>query len=286
MYFEIFSSQPVLALATSFALALLIGSFLNVVIHRLPVMMEREWQAQLGEYQAQPVAAAPYNLAVPRSSCPYCGHPIRWYENIPLLSYLIQRGRCSSCQSPISLRYPAVELITALLTAFVVHLYGLNEFSLALALLTWCLICLTAIDLDHQLLPDRLTLPLLWLGLLANAFGLVTSLHLAVFGAIAGYLALWSIYWLFKLLTGKEGMGYGDFKLLAALGAWAGVDQLPLIILLSSVVGALVGISLILLRRHEQQQPIPFGPYLAVAGWIAVIWGQDLTQHYLQLLRI
>ncbi|WP_027856143.1 prepilin peptidase [Marinobacterium jannaschii] len=284
MYFEFLLNNLWLAISLSTIFALLIGSFLNVVIHRIPVMMQREWQAQLDDTDAS--QQTPYNLIVPGSSCPHCQHSIRWYENIPLFSYLMQKGRCNGCKTSISIRYPIVELISALLVGFIVYTYGLNEISITLTLLTWALICLTAIDIDHQLLPDRITLPLLWLGLLANSYGLFTTLHLAVFGAVAGYLSLWSIFWLFKLVTGKEGMGYGDFKLLAALGAWAGIDQLPLIILLSSVVGAAIGIAMILFQRHDQQKPIPFGPYLAIAGWIAMIWGQDITQAYFRYIGL
>ncbi len=290
---DLLNAYPALAVSLAFIFALMIGSFLNVVIYRLPVMMEREWQEQFEEMQAEDSDAATgkqtadrFNLAVPASACPKCGHKIRWYENIPVVSYLLQRGKCSGCQTTISKRYPAVELITAALTAGIVSIYGLNMVSLSLAIFTWALICLTMIDYDTQLLPDNITLPLLWLGLLVNSFGMFTTLHYAVAGAMAGYLSLWSIYWLFKLLTGKEGMGYGDFKLLAALGAWAGIDQLPVIILCSSLVGAVVGISLIVFKQHEKQNPIPFGPYLAVAGWIALLWGQDITQYYLQLISV
>lgn len=290
---DLLNAYPALAVSLAFIFALMIGSFLNVVIYRLPVMMEQEWQEQFEEMQAEDSDAATgkqttdrFNLAVPASACPKCGHKIRWYENIPVVSYLLQRGKCSGCQTTISKRYPAVELITAALTAGIVSIYGLNMVSLSLAIFTWALICLTMIDYDTQLLPDNITLPLLWLGLLINSFGMFTTLHYAVAGAMAGYLSLWSIYWLFKLLTGKEGMGYGDFKLLAALGAWAGIDQLPVIILCSSLVGAVVGISLIVFKQHEKQNPIPFGPYLAVAGWIALLWGQDITQYYLQLISV
>jgi len=283
---ETLNSHPVYAIAVAFLFSLLIGSFLNVVIYRVPKMMELEWQAQLEEMQGKEPEQETFNLAVPHSSCPKCGHRIRWYENIPVLSYLMQRGRCNGCQTKISLRYPSVELFTAIVSAFVVYLYGLNTVSLAVVFFTWVLICLTLIDYDTQLLPDNITLPLLWLGLLINSFGAFTSLHMAVAGAMVGYLSLWSIYWVFKLLTGKEGMGYGDFKLLAALGAWAGVDQLPLIILFSSLVGAIFGIMMIVLKQHERQNPIPFGPYLAVAGWITLIWGQEITYQYLQFISV
>lgn len=283
---ETLNAHPVYAIAVAFLFSLLIGSFLNVVIYRVPKMMELEWQAQLEEMQGKEPEQETFHLAVPHSSCPKCGHRIRWYENIPVVSYLMQRGRCNGCQTKISLRYPAVELFTAVISAFVVYLYGLNTVSLAVVFFTWVLICLTLIDYDTQLLPDNITLPLLWLGLLINSFGTFTSLHMAVAGAMVGYLSLWSIYWVFKLLTGKEGMGYGDFKLLAALGAWAGVDQLPLIILFSSLVGAIFGIMMIVLKQHERQNPIPFGPYLAVAGWITLIWGQEITYQYLQFISV
>ncbi|MCP4598127.1 A24 family peptidase [Neptuniibacter sp.] len=272
--------DPAWAITCAFVFALCVGSFLNVVIHRLPIIMEREWNNADEDSEEDEV----YNLSTPASTCPKCGHRIRWYENIPVISYAWLRGKCSSCKTPISFRYPAIELLSAISAAYVISVFGLNEIGFAVALLTWGLICLIFIDIDHQLLPDRITLPLLWLGLLANSFGYFTSLESAVYGAMAGYLSLWSVYWGFKLLTGKEGMGYGDFKLLAALGAWVGISQIPLIILLSSVVGAVFGISMILFRKHEKQIPIPFGPYLAIAGWIALIWGDKITGAYLQFI--
>jgi leader peptidase (prepilin peptidase)/N-methyltransferase len=261
----------------------MVGSFLNVVIYRLPVMMEREWQAMSASEETAE-DAEPFNLAVPASRCPHCGHLIRWYENIPLLSYLALRGKCSDCGTRISARYPAIELLTGLVGAYIGWQFGLGMTGMALLLLSWTLIALTFIDIDHQLLPDRLTLPLLWLGLLLNSFSLFTTLEHAVYGAAAGYLVLWSVYWLFKLLTGKEGMGYGDFKLLAAIGAWGGFEVLPLTILLSSVVGVVLGVTLMALRRHQMANPLPFGPYLAIAGWIAILWGDQLNQWYLSLL--
>jgi leader peptidase (prepilin peptidase)/N-methyltransferase len=276
--------DPAWAVACAFIFSLCVGSFLNVVIHRLPIMMEKEW---LTEHQDEnDTSLEIYNLSSPDSTCPKCGHKIRWYENIPVLSYLYLKAKCSSCGLHIPFRYPAIELLTAITGASVVYIYGLNEVSLGLTLLSWALICLIFIDIDHQLLPDRITLPLLWVGLFANSFGLFTSLESAVYGAIAGYLSLWSVYWAFKLLTGKEGMGYGDFKLLAALGAWAGLSQIPLIILLSSVVGAVLGILMIVTKKQEQQTPIPFGPYLAIAGWIAIIWGDNIMGTYLQFIGI
>lgn len=280
------NASPALTVGVAFVFALMIGSFLNVVIYRVPKMMELEWQAQVDEIQGKEPEEIRFNLAVPASSCPKCGHKIRWFENLPVISYLLQKGKCNGCAAPISMRYPGVELFTAVISAFIASMYGLNEIGLAVMFFTWVLICLTLIDYDTQLLPDNMTLPLLWLGLLVNSFGMFTSLHMAVAGAMLGYLSLWSIYWLFKLLTGKEGMGYGDFKLLAALGAWAGADHLPVIILFSSLVGAIFGIMMIVLKRHERQNPIPFGPYLAVAGWITLIWGQDIIHNYLQLISV
>lgn len=267
-------------------LGLCVGSFLNVVIHRLPKMMEQEWQAQCAELRGEPQSeTAPLSLARPRSRCPHCGHGITAMENIPLISYLlILKGKCSGCGQRISPRYPLVELLTGLLSAYVAWHFGPTLQAAAALLLIWALIALAVIDLDTQLLPDSITLPLLWLGLLVNLGSGFVDLASAVLGAMTGYLALWSVYWLFKLATGKEGMGYGDFKLLAALGAWLGWQMLPAIILLSSVVGAIVGIALIVAARHGRNVPIPFGPYLAAAGAIALFWGDTLTQRYLGLL--
>lgn len=269
-----------LALATAF-LGLCIGSFLNVVIHRLPRMMEQDWRLQCAELSgSEPNSTEPLNLATPPSRCPACGHRIGPLENIPVISYLILRGKCSSCGTGISPRYPLVEVFTGLISAYLAWRFGWTWQVIGALCLTWALIALTFIDFDTQLLPDAITLPLLWLGLLFNLFGTFTDLQSAVIGAMAGYLALWSVYWLFKLATGKEGMGYGDFKLLAALGAWLGWQMLPAIILLSSLVGAIVGIALIVLARHGRNVPIPFGPYLAAAGVIALLWGKQLTQAY------
>jgi leader peptidase (prepilin peptidase)/N-methyltransferase len=288
MYFEFLADAPLIAIVFSFVVALLVGSFLNVVIYRLPLMMEREWQAMAASTDTdQPDADNPrFNLATPASRCPHCQHRIRWYETIPLISYLALLGKCSACSAPISIRYPLVELLTALISSYVIWHFGFNSVGFSLVALSWALIVLTFIDVDHQLLPDRITLPLIWLGLIVNSFTLFTTLESALWGAVIGYLALWSIYWLFKLMTGKEGMGYGDFKLLAALGAWCGVEQLPLIILLSSVVGILLAMTLVLLRKHQVANPLPFGPYLAIAGWVAIIWGRPMTEAYLQLFRI
>ena len=266
-------------------LGLLVGSFLNVVIHRLPKMMENEWRNQCAELHGDaPIEDEPFSLIRPRSRCPNCGHPISALENIPILSWLWLRGKCLDCQAPISLRYPIVEAVTGLCSAAVAAYFGYGWMLLGALLLIWSLIALTFIDADTQLLPDSITLPLLWIGLCFNLFGVFADLSSAVLGAMVGYLSLWSVYWAFKLFTGKEGMGYGDFKLLAALGAWLGWQMLPLIILLSSLVGAAVGIVLIILARQGRHVPIPFGPYLAAAGLIALIWGKDLTQMYLRLI--
>lgn len=281
---DVFHSLPWLYFSLVFLFSLMIGSFLNVVIHRLPIMLEREWQAEyLGYFnpETQPQQEERYNLMVPRSACPHCGHAITAMENIPLLSWLWLKGRCRECQAPISARYPLVELLTALLSLVVAATYPPGWGLLAALLLTWVLVALTFIDLDKMLLPDQLTLPLLWGGLLFNLTGGFVPLADAVIGAMAGYLVLWSLYWAFKLLTGKEGMGYGDFKLLAALGAWLGWQAQPIVLLLSSLVGAFIGIGLILLRNHHQNKPIPFGPYLAIAGWIALLWGDTITRWYL-----
>ncbi|WP_181298324.1 A24 family peptidase [Pseudomonas sp. Q2-TVG4-2] len=264
-------------------LGLLVGSFLNVVIHRLPIMMQRDWRAQAREFlelSAEP--AATFNLVLPHSHCPHCDHEIRPWENIPLVSWLALRGKCSSCRASISGRYPLVELLCGLLSAYVAWHFGFSWQAGAMLLLTWGLLAMSMIDVDHQLLPDSIVLPLLWLGLIVNYFGLFAPLPDAVWGAIAGYLSLWSVYWLFKLMTGKEGMGYGDFKLLAMLGAWGGWQVLPLTILLSSVVGALLGIIMLRMRKAGSGTAIPFGPYLAIAGWIALLWGDQITSGYLQ----
>ncbi|ENO77020.1 prepilin peptidase [Thauera sp. 63] len=266
-------------------LGLFVGSFLNVVIHRLPRMMERDWHAQAAELRGEEVQPTErFNLATPRSRCPHCGHLIGALENIPVLSYLVLRGRCGHCGARISLRYPIVEAFTALLSGYAAWHFGFGLAAAGALLFIWTMVALAFIDIDTQLLPDDLTLPLLWLGLLFNLGDTFTDLPSAVIGAMAGYLALWSVYWLFKLVTGKEGMGYGDFKLLAAIGAWLGWSLLPLTILLSSLVGAVVGITLIVLARHGRNVPIPFGPYLAAAGIIALFWGETLTSRYLGLL--
>ena len=266
-------------------LGLLVGSFLNVVIHRLPTMMEHEWRNHCAELCGEAAPQhEPLSLARPGSRCPACGHAITALENIPLLSWLFLRGRCSACAAPISPRYPLVEAISGLLCAFAAFHFGYGWTSLAAMLLIWSLIALTGIDFDSQLLPDSITLPLLWAGLLVNLFGTFADLQAAVIGAMCGYLALWSVYWAFKLTTGEEGMGYGDFKLLAALGAWLGWEMLPLTILLSSLLGAVVGIALMVIAKRGRSVPIPFGPYLAMAGLLALFWGKPLTRAYLSLL--
>jgi leader peptidase (prepilin peptidase)/N-methyltransferase len=275
-------------IAIALLLGLVVGSFLNVVILRLPKMMSRSWQADCCDLLEidNKEADTPFNLIVPRSHCPACNHEIRPWENIPLLSYLWLRGRCSVCRAAISFRYPLVELLTGLLTAYFVFHFGPTVEGFIALLLLWGLIALTVIDIDTQLLPDNITLPLLWLGLIVNTNGLFVPLTDAVYGAIAGYLVLWSVYWLFKLLTKKEGMGYGDFKLLAALGAWLGWQALPMIILLSSFVGAAIGIAGILILGRDKNIPIPFGPYLAIAGLITLLWGEELSQFYLQVMNL
>jgi leader peptidase (prepilin peptidase)/N-methyltransferase len=279
--------QQLLADPAAFAivagiLGLMIGSFLNVVIHRLPTIMERDWAAQCAELRGEsPPVFEPLSLAQPRSRCPHCAHPISAMENIPLLSWLVLRGKCKGCSAPISPRYPLVEAITGILFAYSAWRFGFGIAGIGALCFIGALIALTGIDFDTQLLPDDITLPLLWLGLLLNAFNTFTDLKSAVIGAVAGYLTLWSVYWGFKLATGKEGMGFGDFKLLAALGAWLGWQMLPLTILLSSFVGALIGLSLIVFARQGRNVPIPFGPYLAIAGVIALFWGKPLTLAYL-----
>ncbi|XOV90786.1 MAG: prepilin peptidase [Pseudomonadota bacterium] len=274
---------PVLIYFFVLCFGLIVGSFLNVVIYRLPVMMEREWDEQAREIlklEAPPTATA-FNLMVPGSRCPGCGHAIRAWENIPVLSYVFLRGACSACQTPISIRYPLVELLTGGLSVLVIWRFGLTPAGLACCLLTFGLIAASLIDYDTQLIPDSITLPLLWLGLIVNSANLVAPFMDAFWGAVAGYLVLWVVYQVFKLVTGKEGMGFGDFKLLAMLGAWMGWQMLPLIILGSSLAGTIIGGSLIALGR-DRSHPIPFGPYLAIAGFVALIWGDTIVASYLQ----
>lgn len=264
------------------ALGLAVGSFLNVVIHRLPKMMEREWQAQCAELAGQAPAPQPkYSLARPPSACPSCGHRITALENIPVVSYLMLRGKCSACGASIGMRYPVVELFTGLVTGYAAWHFGFGWTAFGAMLFLWCMIAASFIDIDTQLLPDSITLPLLWAGLLLNLRGTFVELPAAVIGAAAGYLILWTVYWVFKLVTGKEGMGFGDFKLLGAIGAWLGWKMLPLVILLSSAVGAVVGIALIVAARRGREVPIPFGPYLAAAGAIALFWGPGLLDRWL-----
>jgi len=282
---ELLGSSTAFYLFCAGVLGLTVGSFLNVVIHRKPKMMEAEWQAQCAELRGESPPDTPrYNLWGPRSACPHCGHQITALENVPLLSWLWLRGRCASCSAPISARYPLVELLTALLSAAAAWKWGVSVQTVGALLLIWTLVALAFIDLDTSFLPDDLTLPLLWLGLLFNLNATYAGLPDAVIGAMAGYLLLWSVYWLFKLVTGKEGMGYGDFKLLAAIGAWLGWQMLPVTLLLSSVVGAVIGIAMIVLVRHDRRVPIPFGPYLAGGGLVALFFGTDLTQAYLARL--
>ncbi len=282
---EALEAAPAAFVGACLILGLMVGSFLNVVIHRLPKMMENGWRQQCAELRGEePAAASAYNLLIPPSACPHCNRPIRAWENIPVVSYLLLRGKCKGCGTAISMRYPVIEAISGLLSAYAAWHFGFGWATAGALLFIWALLALTAIDFDTQLLPDDITLPLLWVGLLFNLTGTFTDLRSAVLGAVFGYLALWSVYWLFKLATGKEGMGYGDFKLLAALGAWLGWQMLPLIILLSSLVGAVVGVVLMMAAKRGRNIPIPFGPYLAGGGLIALFWGQTLTQSYLQLI--
>ena len=281
---EVLTLYPLAFVLVALILGLLVGSFLNVLVWRLPKMLERDWRAQAHEVLGLPPepAGAPYNLLLPHSQCPHCTQPIRPWENIPLLSYLCLRGRCRHCKAAISPRYPLTELACGLISAFVAWHFGFGWQAGLLLILSWGLIAMSLIDADHQLLPDVLVLPLLWLGLIANSFGLLVSLGDALWGAVLGYLSLWSVFWLFKLLTGKDGMGHGDFKLLAMLGAWGGWQVLPLTLLLSSLVGAIIGTLMLRLNRAKTSTPIPFGPFLAIAGWIALLWGGQMTDFYLQ----
>jgi leader peptidase (prepilin peptidase)/N-methyltransferase len=280
----ILQSSPVLLISLALIIGLLVGSFLNVVIYRLPVMMARDWKKECTEYlelESPEQELAAFNLAVPLSRCPHCNTAIKSYQNIPVISYLFLRGKCSECKAPISLRYPLIEAFTGIASAIVAWHFGYTIEMLFALFLTWSLIALSFIDIDHQLLPDSITLPMLWLGLFLSLFSIYTDTHSSIIGAVAGYLSLWSIYMLFKLLTGKEGMGYGDFKLLALFGAWLGWQYLPIIILLSSLVGAVIGIAMIIIVKKDRNIPIPFGPYLAAAGWLALIWGEQINTLYL-----
>jgi len=286
-FFAPLTSEPTLVIVFTGIFGLIVGSFLNVVIYRLPLMQTRiektycieTYCTELLENQ-DTTSKEPFNLVLPRSHCPHCKHQITAWENIPVFSYLWQGGKCTSCRQPISWRYPLIEIISALFAAAVAWRFGLNWQLLAALFLTWALLAASLIDFDHQILPDDIMLPFLWLGILCNLFDLYTNITDSVVGAMVGYLILWSVFWIFKLLTGKEGMGYGDFKLLALLGAWMGWQALPAIILLSSVVGAIIGILLILFKKQQRGQPMPFGPYLAGAGWINLLWGNEILRFY------
>ena len=278
---------PALVYGLVAILGMLVGSFLNVVIYRLPIMMAREWKNDCAEYFPDAnleIEKETFNLVLPRSRCPKCEHLIGSSENVPLLSWLLQKGRCKHCGCKISKRYPCIELLTGILSLIVAYFIPFGWPLLFALIFTWALISLTFIDFDCMLLPDQITLPFLWFGLLININGTFTSLTSAVLGAVFGYLSLWSVYWAFKLLTGKEGMGYGDFKLLAALGAWFGWQSLPLIILISSFAGAIIGIAVIASSKDKQSRPMPFGPYLAIAGWIFLVYGEPITQLYYSLV--
>ena len=299
-YIQLMAMYPWAFIAISFLIAIIIGSFLNVVIFRIPVMLKREWQQEcnqyLEEYQSEQISQETlkklaehqddfpqkYNLVTPGSTCPKCKTAIKPWQNIPIFGWLMLKGKCGACSLPIAFRYPLVEGLTGIMISTLAWYFGPTQQFAFLALFTFVLIALTFIDFDEMLLPDQLTLPLLWLGLLININGTFVSLESAVIGSAAGYLSLWSVFWAFKLITGKEGMGYGDFKLLAVFGAWIGWQMLPLIILLSSLVGAIVGISMMVFKKLHRDNPIPFGPYIAVAGWVAVIWGTDIVNWYLR----
>ncbi|ESS72831.1 type 4 prepilin-like protein leader peptide-processing enzyme [Methyloglobulus morosus KoM1] len=284
--FDYLISSPILFSTVIGLVGLLVGSFLNVVIYRLPVMMQQNWRRDCQEYlgvDADMASNEPFNLVLPLSRCPACNTPIKPYQNIPVISYIFLRGKCAQCAHAISLRYPIIEAFTAITSFMIAWHFGFSPQSGFALLLTWSLIALSFIDIDHHLLPDSITLPILWLGLFLSVFDLFADSHSSIIGAVAGYLALWCVFHLFKLLTGKEGMGYGDFKLLSLFGAWLGWQSLPAIILLSSLVGAVMGIAMIVFSRHDRNTPIPFGPYLAAAGWIALIWGADINRLYLKM---
>lgn len=291
---ELFTQSPLIFIAVTFAVALLIGSFLNVVIHRLPMMMEREWREQCDEIAKTPSANLPtgrFDLVFPRSHCPSCEKKITAWQNVPILSYLLLGGQCANCKKPISVRYPLVEILTAVLAALVAYRFGFGWEALMAILMTFALVSISMIDFDHQLIPDSIVLPLVWVGLAMSLFhpmsgseALFVAPKDSIVGAMAGYLSLWSIYQLFKMATGKEGMGYGDFKLLAALGAWLGWQVLPIIILMSAAVGAITGVAFVVFRRHDRNLPIPFGPYLAAAGWITMLYGDSIMNFYLDLM--
>ncbi len=296
-FFQYSASNPLLFLIIVFLVSLSVGSFLNVVIYRLPIMLKQEWKSDCIEFLSKELSTdlkdqktdseSTFNLSVPRSRCPSCGHKISALENIPVISWLFLRGKCSACGSAISIRYPVIELTTALLSLLVASIYGVQWYTLTGIVLVWALIALSMIDFDTQLLPDNITLPFLWLGILLSLTGISPiSLISSVIGAMAGYLSLWTVYQLFKLITGKEGMGFGDFKLLALLGAWLGWQALPMILLLSALVGSIVGISLILILGRDKNIPIPFGPYLASAGFISLLWGKEIQQAYFSFMGL
>ncbi|MFT4940941.1 MAG: leader peptidase (prepilin peptidase)/N-methyltransferase [Paraglaciecola sp.] len=282
---QLMADSSIFFISVVFVVSLMVGSFLNVVIYRLPLMMERSWKAEYQGYfepeKSNLSNQETFNLVKPDSTCPNCQHKIRAWENIPLISWIALKGKCSQCKNPISVRYPLVELATGLLSVAVAWYFGFGGAALSAVVFTWLLVAMIFIDLDKMLLPDQLTLPLLWLGLILSINNTFVSSQDAIIGAAAGYLSLWSLYWGFKLLTGKEGMGYGDFKLLAALGAWVGWQHLPIVILLSSFVGAIVGISMLVIQDKDKGQAIPFGPYLATAGWITLLYGEWIGQQYL-----
>ncbi|WP_313904112.1 A24 family peptidase [Thalassotalea sp. PS06] len=294
-FITLFEQLPYVYYVAVLILGLLIGSFLNVVILRLPKMMEAEWYQECCEFLADKLSKdtqktlkqqAPEKITLihPASTCPKCQHKIKPWENIPVVSWIFLRGKCSSCKTSISPRYPIIELVTGLLSLYVAYHYGVSWQALAMLLLTWCLVALTMIDFDKMILPDQITLPLIWIGLLLNLNGMFVDIEQAVLGAVAGYMSLYTIFWLFKLITGKEGMGFGDFKLVAVFGAWFGYALLPLLILMASLVGAVIGIALMVFKNHEGSKPIPFGPYLAIAGWITALFGEDIWSWYMGLL--
>lgn len=282
--FDALRNSPALLISFVTVIGLISGSFLNVVIHRLPVMLKQEWLRQCAELRGEQSEVLPvFNLVVPRSGCPQCGYKISAWENIPIISYLFLRGRCANCHAYISLYYPLVEALTAILSGFTAWHFGFGGMLIAALIFVWAMIALTFIDLNTQLLPDSITQPLLWTGLILNLHNGFADIYSAVMGAIAGYLILWSVYWLFRLITGKEGMGYGDFKLLAAIGAWLGWQLLPLVILFSSIAGVVAGMILILVGNRSGNTALPFGPYLAGGGLIALFWGHQINQAYLAL---
>tara|TARA_B110000046_G_scaffold116927_1_gene123893 strand:+ start:281 stop:1174 length:894 start_codon:yes stop_codon:yes gene_type:complete len=290
---EVMQSQLWFYLTTVGLVSLCVGSFLNVVIYRLPLMMQREWQSECRllledelttNKPKQANTSEPFNLVKPNSTCPKCKTAIKPWQNIPVISWVLLKGKCASCSNPISARYPAVEAITAILSLIIAYSFGATEQALLYIFITWVLVALTFIDIDHMLLPDQLTLPLVWLALIAAVTGITITPSDAIMGAAFGYLSLWSVFWLFKLLTGKEGMGYGDFKLLAVFGALLGWQSLLTIILLSSIVGAIIGIALLSIQGKDKATPIPFGPYLAIAGWITLLWGSQIQNMYFNLI--